>query len=166
MLLGSRNIDCEAWRWFCAISEVPEEKGAAPEFIKVPHQVVAREHDRAQFLVKVVGSPKPTGETLSSTGETRHCPAWNKITVMYKLTCTIDKDIYALSSAYLVFYIHIDTEGSKTLAFFTEVDPWDWKILIVSSRLRLEIHKFKTIRIRNIALFIHWIIASCKWLIK
>ena len=44
------------------ISEVPEEKGSPPEFIKVPHQVVAREHDCAQFLVKVVGVPKPTGK--------------------------------------------------------------------------------------------------------
>ena len=41
--------------------EIPEEKGAAPEFIKAPHQVVARERDTAQFLVKVVGTPKPTG---------------------------------------------------------------------------------------------------------
>ena len=44
------------------VSEVPEEKGSPPEFIKVPHQVVAREHDCAQFLVKVVGVPKPTGK--------------------------------------------------------------------------------------------------------
>jgi hypothetical protein len=44
-------------------AEVPEEKGAAPEFIKVPKEVVAREHDTAKFLVKVIGSPKPTGIT-------------------------------------------------------------------------------------------------------
>lgn len=48
------------------ISEISEEKGSPPEFIKVPHQVVAREHDRAQFLVKVVGVPKPTGKALLS----------------------------------------------------------------------------------------------------
>ena len=48
------------------ISEISEEKGSPPEFIKVPHQVVAREHDRAQFLVKVVGVPKPTGKDLLS----------------------------------------------------------------------------------------------------
>lgn len=55
---------------FCFIYFFPEfieEKGFPPEFIKAPHQVVAREHDCAKFLVRVVGMPVPTGIFDEST---------------------------------------------------------------------------------------------------
>lgn len=42
-------------------TEEPKEKFSAPEFIKVPEKITAREHDNAKFLVKVIGQPKPDG---------------------------------------------------------------------------------------------------------
>lgn len=45
---------------FLLISEIIE-KAMAPEFIKVPEKVTAREHESAKFLVKVIGEPKPSG---------------------------------------------------------------------------------------------------------
>ena len=44
---------------FCHFTE--KEEKYAPEFIKTPAEVVARENDRSQFLVKVIGMPSPTG---------------------------------------------------------------------------------------------------------
>lgn len=44
------------------ITEPKEDKPSIPEFIKVPEQIVARERDLAQFIVKVIGTPKPTGQ--------------------------------------------------------------------------------------------------------
>ena len=38
-----------------------KEETYAPEFIKSPTEVTTRERDRAQFLVKVIGMPSPTG---------------------------------------------------------------------------------------------------------
>lgn len=46
------------------LTEKPEEKGIAPEFIKVPEKLTVREHDTAKFLVKVIGEPKPEGDLL------------------------------------------------------------------------------------------------------
>jgi hypothetical protein len=43
------------------ITEPKEDKPSIPEFIKVPEKIVARERDLAQFIVKVIGTPKPTG---------------------------------------------------------------------------------------------------------
>lgn len=42
-------------------TEPKEDKPSIPEFIKIPEKVVARERDLAQFIVKVFGTPKPTG---------------------------------------------------------------------------------------------------------
>ena len=41
---------------------VEKEEKYAPEFIKTPAEVIARENDRSQFLVKVIGMPSPTGK--------------------------------------------------------------------------------------------------------
>ncbi|CAC5377034.1 TTN [Mytilus coruscus] len=41
------------------VEEVREDKPSAPEFIRVPEKVSARQHDTAQFMVKVIGTPKP-----------------------------------------------------------------------------------------------------------
>jgi len=46
------------WTFFrCA----DKEEVYGPEIIKSPTEVIAKEHDRAQFLVKVIGMPTPTG---------------------------------------------------------------------------------------------------------
>ena len=47
---------------FCFLTEIREDKPSAPEFIKIPEKVVARQHETAQFMVKVIGTPKPKGK--------------------------------------------------------------------------------------------------------
>ncbi|GFS00818.1 titin [Elysia marginata] len=51
------SVKCKAELF---VDEKPQEKNEAPEFIKVPEKVTAREHDNAKFLVKVIGQPKPS----------------------------------------------------------------------------------------------------------
>ncbi|KAJ8319891.1 hypothetical protein KUTeg_001478 [Tegillarca granosa] len=51
------SVKCKAELF---VEEPKDEKLAAPDFIKVPDKVVVREHGRAEFLVKVIGMPKPT----------------------------------------------------------------------------------------------------------
>lgn len=46
----------------CPTESKPVEEDRPPQFIKVPDNVTVREKDNAEFVVRVDGSPRPTGK--------------------------------------------------------------------------------------------------------